>query len=150
MDAWAVGFQHFEGWSLVYSGDTRPCEGVVRLGHAMRPTGRILLHEATFDDTPGMRREAEARRHSTISEALEVAAQMGAWRVLLTHFSNRFPRLADVRQSRARGRAVPAFDLMDVPFHLLPELPQLTPALVSARSPNLKLPAFGPSCVLTC
>ena len=62
-----------------------------------------------------------------------MAARMGAWRVLLTHFSNRFPRLADVRQSRAHGRAVPAFDLMDVPFHLLPQLPQLTPALVRER-----------------
>jgi hypothetical protein len=40
---------------------------------------------------------------------------MGAWRVLLTHFSNRYPRLADVRAGGAAAtRAVPAFDLMEV------------------------------------
>ena len=39
---------------------------------------------------------------------------MGAWRVLLTHFSNRYPRLADVRGGGAAAtRAVPAFDLME-------------------------------------
>ena len=40
---------------------------------------------------------------------------MGAWRVLLTHFSNRYPRLADVRAGGAAAtRTVPAFDLMEV------------------------------------
>ena len=44
---------------------------------------------------------------------------MRAWRVLLTHFSNRYPRLADVRAvpraaAAAAARAVPAFDLMEV------------------------------------
>ena len=46
-DAWAVAVQHREGWSLVYSGDTRPCEGVVRLGRSLRPTARILVHEVS-------------------------------------------------------------------------------------------------------
>ena len=45
MDSWAIGLQHHEGWSLVYSGDTRPCDGVVRLGRSMRPSARILVHE---------------------------------------------------------------------------------------------------------
>ena len=109
----------------------------MQLGESMRRAGRILLHEATFDDTPGMRREAEARRHSTVAEALEVAARMGAWRVLLTHFSNRYPRLADLRQPGIE-RAVPAFDLMDVPFSLLPSLPSLTPALACLFAHDLK------------
>ena len=34
--------------------------------------------QATFDDAePGMRREAEQRKHSTVAEALEVGNQMG-------------------------------------------------------------------------
>ena len=72
-------------------------------------------YQATFDDAePGMRREAEQRKHSTVAEALEVGNQMGAWRVLLTHFSNRYPRLADVRAGGAAAtRTVPAFDLME-------------------------------------
>ena len=99
MDAWAVGLQHHEGWSLVYSGDTRPCDGVVQLGCSMRPSARVLLHEASFDDTPGMRAEAERRRHSTVAEALAVGERMRAWRVLLTHFSNRYPRMVKARDA---------------------------------------------------
>ena len=64
-DAWAVGLQHADGWSILYSGDTRPCDNVVRLGNLMRPGGRLLVHEATFDDSPLMRQEAEHKRHST-------------------------------------------------------------------------------------
>ena len=36
-----------------------------------------FIHEATFDDEPGMRREAEQRKHSTVAEALEVARPDG-------------------------------------------------------------------------
>ena len=39
---------------MVYSGDTRPCEGVVRLGQSLQPAGRVLIHEATFDGAEGM------------------------------------------------------------------------------------------------
>ena len=139
-DAWAIALLHREGWSIVYSGDTRPCEGVVRLGRSLRSRARILVHEATFDDAePGMRREAEQRKHSTVAEALEVGNQMGAWRVLLTHFSNRYPRLADVRAGGAAAtRTVPAFDLMEVPFQLLPTLPALMPALTCLFAHDLK------------
>ena len=55
-----------------YSGDTRPCDNVVRLGRMMHPGGRILVHEATFDDSYAMRMEAEQKRHSTVNEALDV------------------------------------------------------------------------------
>ena len=53
-DAWAVALQHPQGWGVVYSGDTRPCEGVVRLGQSLQPAGRVLIHEATFDGAEGM------------------------------------------------------------------------------------------------
>ena len=53
-DAWAVALQHPQGWGVVYSGDTRPCEGVVRLGQSLHPAGRVLIHEATFDGAEGM------------------------------------------------------------------------------------------------
>ena len=102
-DAWAVALQHADGWSLTYSGDTRPCESVVQLGRSMRPTCRLLLHECTFDDSGEMAREALARRHSTLSEALGVGARMGAWRVLHALFAalpqaRRCARRADRRR----------------------------------------------------
>lgn len=128
-DAWCVALQHGEGWGLVYSGDTRPCDALVALGRRLDPACRLLVHEATFDDTEDMAHEAVARRHSTVGEAIHVGKQMGAWRVLLTHFSQRYPKLADVRQLPTAG-AVLAFDLMSIPLRLLPGLPQLTPALL--------------------
>jgi ribonuclease Z len=50
-----------------------------------------LLHEATFDDE--LMGDAKAKLHSTISEALGVAVQMRAKRVVLTHFSQRYHKL---------------------------------------------------------
>ena len=137
-DAWAVSLQHGgpSPWGLVYSGDTRPCEAVVRLGRALSPHGRVLVHEATFDGAEGMQAEAVARRHSTVAEALEVGRRMGAWRVVLTHFSQRYPKLADVRGDTTR-RAVVAFDLMTVPLRLLPSLPALMPALLCVFAEEL-------------
>ena len=37
--------------------------------------------------------QAEQKRHSTVTEALTVAEQMGAFCTVLTHFSQRYPRL---------------------------------------------------------
>ena len=128
-DAWGLGLQHADGWSIVYSGDTRPCDALVNLGNSLKPGARILIHEATFDDSASMRREAEQRRHSTVMEALNVGEAMNAYRVVLTHFSQRYPRLTDVRSQRGgESRAVIAFDQMSIPFELMRDLPSLTPA----------------------
>lgn len=51
----------------------------------------LLIHEATFDDT--MEQDASAKRHSTVSQALDVARRMNAGHVILTHFSQRYPSL---------------------------------------------------------
>ena len=126
----------------MYSGDTRPSDAVVDLGIDL-PACRILVHEATFDDTDEMRREAVDRRHSTINEALLVGSRMGAWRVVLTHFSQRYPKLPDVREAAAN--TIVAFDNMRVPFSLLPQLPQLTPALVSLLRDELGGDEAGPA-----
>jgi len=84
---------------LCYSGDTRPssflvktCQRVIRRncdGHDIS----LLLHEATFDDDERGKKEAIQRRHSTVSEALDIADQVGAKACLLTHFSNRYHKL---------------------------------------------------------
>ena len=70
-------------------------------------------------------------------EALGVGSRMGAWRVILTHFSQRYPKLTDVRDSPSDG-AVIAFDGMRVPFSLLPELPQLAPSLLCMFAAELE------------
>lgn len=44
-------------------------------------------------DTFASHLQAVRRRHSTTEEALEVAASSGAYRTILTHFSQRYPKI---------------------------------------------------------
>jgi hypothetical protein len=69
----------------VYSGDTRPCARLVEMGQG----ATVLIHEATFADCKA--EEALKKKHSTVSEAISVAQQMNAQRLILTHFSQRYP-----------------------------------------------------------
>jgi hypothetical protein len=84
--------------SIVYSGDTRPCTGLVELFRAIRGQGAsLLIHEANFSDS--MHSKAVSDRHSTYSEVLHLASHVEADVTLLTHFSNRLheegvPRLS--------------------------------------------------------
>ena len=78
-------------FKLVYSGDTRPCRRLIEAGHG----ACVLIHEATFDDDKAD--EAVLKRHSTTGEALEVARKMGAFRLVLTHFSQRYPGVPPLR-----------------------------------------------------
>jgi ribonuclease BN (tRNA processing enzyme) len=90
-------------WSLVYSGDTRPCREVVYLGRndskrllpvypdrysqlvtaaatdaaSSRDGCSLLVHEATFEDTFEGRSNAVDKKHSTAGEAIRVGEEMG-------------------------------------------------------------------------
>ena len=75
------------GHRVVFSGDTRPCPKLSELGKG----AKLLIHEATFEDN--LQEEAVAKKHCTVSEALEVANQMKAQHVVLTHFSQRYPKV---------------------------------------------------------
>ena len=114
---------------LVYSGDCRPSSQLARLGYG----ADLLIHEATFED--GMEADAVIKRHSTVGEALEVGKKMNAKAVVLTHFSQRYPRIPPVRQNLPKENSeladvpvVTAFDFMC----LRPETVQLAAALTPA------------------
>eukprot|EP00887_Chlorella_sp_A99_P007427 scaffold2.g7427.t1 len=85
-DAWALVLRSAQGWSLAYSGDTQPCEALVQAARGVT----LLVHEATFE--PCLAQQAAKKRHSTTAEALDVAQRMGAYRTILTHFSQRYPK----------------------------------------------------------
>jgi ribonuclease Z len=137
-------------WSVVFSGDTRPCASVVAAARG----ATLLVHEATFEDE--LAGDALAKRHSTLSEALGVARDSGVYRTVLTHFSSRYPKIpvlagtgaaadadADAGEGAA-GTAAPAggtallsmvgrsvavgFDFMTVNLADLPWLPLVVPA----------------------
>ena len=117
---------------LVYSGDTRPCEAVSQLGVG----ASVLIHEATFGDDKS--EEAVSKRHSTIGEAVEMGRKIGAFRTLLTHFSQRYPSAPPIPtegQGQGQGQPVPpvlAFDFMHVTFRDLLWAPATTAVLAMA------------------
>ncbi|MFC5407546.1 ribonuclease Z [Cohnella soli] len=73
-----------KGRAVAFLGDTTPCDDAVVLGKE----ADLLVHEATF--APGMEEKALAYGHSTFRQAAEIAAQAGAKRLVVTHFSSRF------------------------------------------------------------
>ena len=121
----------------MHAGDTRPCTRLARLGRG----ATLLIHEATFE--PQLQGEAERKRHSTSQEALQLSASMDAYRTILTHFSQRYPKLpagVDVQlRGRWRDRAVVAFDGMYVPLCTLPLLPAVMPAVVYALGEEVEV-----------
>ena len=58
-----------------------------------------------------MEAEARAKRHSMTGEAIGVGARAGAYRTLLTHFSQRYPKMPVVDASFAASTCI-ASDLM--------------------------------------
>ncbi|KAJ9089826.1 hypothetical protein DSO57_1008787 [Entomophthora muscae] len=104
-EAFGVSFDFSCGFKLVYSGDTRPCQALVDIGM----DADLLIHEATMNDE--LLDDAKAKRHSTISEALDQGKLMNARQVLLTHFSQRYPGCAFTSGAESQPVAV-GFDLM--------------------------------------
>ena len=124
-------------WSVVYSGDTRPCPALIEAGRGCT----LLIHEATFQHE--MIAEAKEKMHCTTQEALAVAAQMGAHRTILTHFSQRYSRIAlldekTVNQMKV-ANAIVAFDLMRISFCRLETLPNVLPVIRNAFPKELEL-----------
>ena len=85
--AQAVSLTFPTGFKFSYSGDCRPSRDFATIGKGTT----VLLHEATFDDE--LKDDALAKKHSTTSEAIGVGMAMGAKRVLLTHFSQRYQKI---------------------------------------------------------
>uniref|UniRef100_A0A7N1A5V5 ribonuclease Z n=2 Tax=Kalanchoe fedtschenkoi TaxID=63787 RepID=A0A7N1A5V5_KALFE len=110
------------GWKVVYSGDTRPCPDLVEAARG----ATVLIHEATFED--GLVDEAIARNHSTTNEAIEVGDAAGAYRIILTHFSQRYPKIPVFDEAHMHKTCI-AFDMMSVNIADLAVLPKVLPYL---------------------
>ena len=75
------------GQSLAVVMDTRPCQGAVDLARGVD----LLVCEATFLESEA--ELAQLAGHLTARQAGELAAQAGARRLVLTHFSQRYQDL---------------------------------------------------------
>eukprot|EP00899_Mesostigma_viride_P020766 jgi/Mesvir1/28691/Mv11183-RA.1 len=109
-------------WKIALSGDTRPCPKLVERSRG----ATVLIHEATFEND--MPEEALAKKHSMTREAIESGVAAGAWRTILTHFSQRYPKIPVVDEHYTAHTGI-AFDLMTVNLGDLWLLPELLPPL---------------------
>lgn len=141
--SFAVVFHGTSFGSLAYSGDCRPSKNFAETAY----NADLLIHEATFAD--GMEADAVLKRHCTVGEALQVAKNMNAKTTILTHFSQRYPKIPLLRtaentenantgstdtlfssQSSLSGmRVIHAFDFMTITPSNIPAASKLTPAL---------------------
>jgi ribonuclease Z len=72
------------GRKIVYTGDTRPFEGLAEFA----VNADLLIHDATLDDE--LADKAAEDGHSTPSQAAEVAKKAGVRKLILTHISARY------------------------------------------------------------
>ena len=133
----AFGYQveTLEGFRLVYSGDTMPCDSLVLAGRNCD----LLIHEATFGDD--LKEEAVSKKHSTISDAIDVGRRMMAKATILTHFSQRYetiPHLTGEMVSYFKKHNVGiAFDNMLVGPGQFKALPGMVPVLIEMFADKL-------------
>jgi ribonuclease Z len=98
-----------EEFKVSYSGDTRP--NLYMFAEVIGQGSDLLIHEATLEND--LLEEAKKKRHSTINEAIEVANTMNAEKLILTHFSQRYPKLPSISKGMViNSRYCFAFDTM--------------------------------------
>ncbi|KAK9795634.1 hypothetical protein SCARD494_04605 [Seiridium cardinale] len=93
LGALATVFTWPSGLKIAYSGDCRPSDSFVQLGQGTT----LLIHESTFDDE--LKGDALAKKHSTMGEAIDVGRRMGARRIMLTHFSQRYQKIPALEEN---------------------------------------------------
>jgi len=72
------------GRTIVYTGDTRPCEAVLEASR----DADLLIHDGSFADE--MADWAEESMHSTAGEVAALAKEAGVRKLVLTHISSRY------------------------------------------------------------
>ena len=102
---------------IVYSGDTRPCNNLVKEGK----DANLLIHDATFCDEFEVV-DKVMKRHSFYSEAVKISKACNASLTVLTHFSNKNTLYPLAKQSEPSVMAAVDFmslRLSDVNKHRL-------------------------------
>lgn len=72
--------------------------------------------------------EAVARNHSTTQEAIEVGNSTGVYRIILTHFSQRYPKIPVFDDTRMHKTCI-RFDMMNINIANLPVAAKVLPYL---------------------
>ncbi|KAL3664635.1 hypothetical protein V7S43_010384 [Phytophthora oleae] len=115
LQSYAAVMTFVDGSKLAFSGDCRPSEKL-----AEKAKGAFLIvHEATFEDE--LTQEAKDKAHCTMAEAIEVGRQANARHLLLTHFSQRYPKMAVLSTEGATEAmdVLTAIDMLSLRFREL-------------------------------
>ncbi|KAL0223110.1 hypothetical protein P9112_002500 [Eukaryota sp. TZLM1-RC] len=95
-------------FKISHSGDGRPNSN---FSENFAKKSDIFIHEATFGDD--LIQEAVSKKHSTVSEALNMGILSQSSVILLSHFSQRYPRLVSTKNS---VNFLPVMDYFYLPF----------------------------------
>jgi ribonuclease Z len=103
------------GRTIIYSGDTRPCESILKASR----DADVLIHDGSFADE--MADWAEESKHSTAGEVAALAREAGVRKLILTHISSRYTDDAEPLLSDSKNvfeNVIIAEDLMkiEVPY----------------------------------
>ena len=104
--SYACLIQSKEHGNIIYSGDTLPCQNFINYGQGVK----VLIHEATLED--GMEEDALSKKHTTTSQAIKIGKKCKAWRTILTHFSTRYNKIAEVPKNHLQTKTLIALDHM--------------------------------------
>lgn len=96
------------GIKVAYSGDSRPCEEIVKLSE----NADLLIHESTFEDSE--HEKAIETSHSTSTEAAKVAKYANVKKLILTHISPRYSEISclEIPAKKIFKNTEIAYDLM--------------------------------------
>ncbi|XP_063817024.1 zinc phosphodiesterase ELAC protein 2 [Pseudophryne corroboree] len=117
-NAFGCAIVHQSGWKLVFSGDTMPCDALIKMGK----DATLLIHEATLED--GLEKDAVEKAHSTVSQAIAVGMSMNAKYTMLNHFSQRYSKLP-ILDNAISDKVGISFDHMRVRWSDFKTIPKL-------------------------
>lgn len=102
------------GRKIVYSGDTRPIDRMVKFAQG----ADILIHDATL--ASDLQELADEGGHSTPSDAAKIAKEAGVGRLILTHVSPRYPDPTELEEEAKEifPNTVVAEDFMELEVKL--------------------------------
>lgn len=78
------------GLKVVYSGDTKPCENLLKLSEA----ADLLIHDATFLEEE----DVDGKGHADVKGAAETARKAGVKQLVLTHISRRYTSEKEIEE----------------------------------------------------
>jgi ribonuclease Z len=99
------------GRTIVYSGDTRPCEPILEASRG----ADLLIHDGSFADE--MADWAEESKHSTAGEVAVLAKEAEVRKLILTHISSRYTDDAEpllIDSTKIFENVIIAEDLMEI------------------------------------